>query len=520
MKLNKEDFVVGVLDIYPSELIRNRISVESLVVASIWKDALLIDETNLTVKDFITVDARYYYSLASNLRKIGYSVLDEVTVMANMTETMLPAYEERGGWQTIQNIIDVVDLQNYPVYLDDLYKSNILLGLHRDGFNLLKEITENGKKFRPIDICEKLTSEQCLDWWESRLTGYGVGFSSKVLDEADIEFDEEWLESIEEGEEAGISFAEAGIDINGDTINCYRFLSSQMGGFVKGSLNCWAAASGVGKSTIMTGIFMSLMSQGHKVLLISNEQRISAFKATFLTWVLSKYCRYYKLTKTKLLTGNLNDEDKRQIKIAQEYWNENYKGNIKFVATSDMDMALNKKKIREYALKYGFDVFCVDTFKLEFDTSTNNKEYLQLIADSRELESLSKKYEMIGLMTMQLNSASLNNLFLSHNALSLSKQVKEVLSSLVMMRVVYNKEELDPKSKLYVRPFKRVLKNGAWTTEDVELDMDATYRMVFINKSRAGSTSDDTGIAYIMKFDGAHSVFREVAQCFPSHSTL
>ena len=148
------------------------------------------------------------------------------------------------------------------------------------------------------------------------------------------------------------------------------------------------------------------------------------------------------------------------------------------------------------------------------------KEYLQLIADSRELESLSKKYEMIGLMTMQLNSASLNNLFLSHNALSLSKQVKEVLSSLVMMRVVYNKEELDPKSKLYVRPFKRVLKNGAWTTEDVELDMDATYRMVFINKSRAGSTSDDTGIAYIMKFDGAHSVFREVAQCFPSHSTL
>ena len=110
MALDKKDFIVGVLDKYPEELLKNRMNLESCVVASVWKDCLLIDDSNLSPKDFITVDGRYYYSLASHLRKIGLNVLDEVGVTANITEEMSGAWEERGGWSTIENIIDVIDV--------------------------------------------------------------------------------------------------------------------------------------------------------------------------------------------------------------------------------------------------------------------------------------------------------------------------------------------------------------------------------------------------------------------------
>ena len=101
MALNKKDFVVGVLDKYPEELLTNRINIESCVIACIWKDVLLIDESNLSSKDFVTVDGRYYYSLASHLRRKNLNVLDEVAVAANLTEEMADAWTERGGWKTI-----------------------------------------------------------------------------------------------------------------------------------------------------------------------------------------------------------------------------------------------------------------------------------------------------------------------------------------------------------------------------------------------------------------------------------
>ncbi len=513
--MKNECFISGVTEKYPKELIKDRIAIESCVIASIWKDCLVLDDSNLELDNFITIDGRYYFSLASHLRKKGYSNLDEVTVISNLKDGMVEEWEDRGGYSSVKSMTDVIDLKNYDIYIDNLYKSNIILGMYRDGFNLLKEIEENGKKFKPLSIFEKLNSESVLEWYESRLSTYGTGYSTKVIEEQDIEFDDKWIENCEEGLESGVEFATAGNDIDGNPINVFPFLSSQVGGIIESSLNFVGGYSSVGKTTFITGICMSFILQGRKILIISNEQKISAFKTQFLMWVLRKYNRYYNLTKSKFIQGNITKEDKEQIKIAQDYWNKHCKGNIRFISIADSNMALVKKKIREYVLRYGYDTFVYDTFKCEFDDG-NKREYIQLIQDSRELDSIAKKYNIIGIASMQLAAATLGKLFLDNSVLSMSKQVKEVLNSLLLMRIVYA-EELDEKNKLYVKPFRKVRVGNKWVEEDFKVDPSGVYRMCFIDKSRTGSNSGDTGTALLLKFDGSHGVFTEYAYCRPKH---
>ena len=82
-------------------------------------------------------------------------------------------------------------------------------------------------------------------------------------------------------------------------------------GYLHGTLNFIAGHYSTGKSTILTTIALALKHKGEKTLLITNEQKIKAFKVQFLILILAKYFKYYKITKKKLMAGkdNLTEED-------------------------------------------------------------------------------------------------------------------------------------------------------------------------------------------------------------------
>jgi len=262
------------------------------------------------------------------------------------------------------------------------------------------------------------------------------------------------------------------------------------------------------------------MYRGRKILIISNEENVKKFKIKFMVWLLAKYRRYFKLTKKKLMSGDIADEDKKELKLVQKYWRENYKDKLKFISIADADMSIVKKKIRENVLKYGYDTVLYDTFKLDFSDSKDSKEYVSLIKDSRELDKLAKKYNIIMLASLQLAIYTLGKLFLDSSVLSMGKQIKEILEGLFLMRTVYP-EELDPENKKYFcNPFRYKKINGKWMEEPYTADPTATWRMLFIDKTRNGSNSADTGIAYLLKFSGEHALFRETCQCRPRHGRI
>ena len=186
----------------------------------------MLDECDFKSTDFITSDGNFYYSLAKRIRTQGYTVLDEVTILSSVSENIAEAFQERGGYETIKNMTDVVNIKNAEIYLDNLYRENIILGMCNDGFNLLNPVEWNGKEVIPLKLFRKMDSQSVLDWYESKLSTYGTGFTSKVLEEEEIEITDNFLQDLSDGIENGVDFGFAGDDINLEPIRCFPFLSS------------------------------------------------------------------------------------------------------------------------------------------------------------------------------------------------------------------------------------------------------------------------------------------------------
>lgn len=480
---------------------------------------LLIDDTTFEQKDFITADGLFYFSMLNQLRNKGFYSLDEVTILSNLSQDVIDKYEDIGGWDSIQHQIDIINTQNFDTYIDILYRENILMHMYSDGFNLLKEIDVNGKKIIPLKLFRKMTAEEVTDWYDARISSYGTGYSSKVLEEEEIDFDDEFIESCQEGEENGVPFDIAGYDINGEEINCFPFLSRQIMGLLEGTFTMMGGFSSVGKSSWWVTVLMSLLHYDRKILIISNEESVKKFKVKFMIWLLGKRNRYFKLTKKKMTSGDINTESRDQLTQVQKFWRENYKGKVKFISINDADMRVVKKKIRENVLRYGYDCVLYDTFKIQESDFEGTRQDLSLVRDSRELDKIAKKYNIIMLASVQLAERLKGKLFLDSSVLSNSKQIKEILENLFLMRTVYD-EELDEKSRFYCRPFRLKKVNNKWIEEEYAPDRNAVYRALFVEKTRNGNNSSDTGIAYLLKFDGDHCIFREVAQARFKHGEI
>ena len=484
-----------------------------------FKDMLLLDDLELKKEDFITNDGRFYFGLLTQLRKKSFYSLDEITILSNMNDEVIERYEACGGWDSIQHQIDIINDKNFDTYIDILYRENIMLHMYDDGIDLLHTVDVNGKKVVLLKLFRKMDADSVQDWWDARIASYGTGYSSKILEEEEIDFDDEFIDNCEEGLENGVPFDIAGYDVNGEEINCFPFLTRQTMGLLEGTLTMLAGFSSAGKSTWFVTVIMALLFHGRKVLIISNEERVKKFKAKFMVWLLGKRNRYFKLSKSKFLSGDINEESRKQLADVQKFWRENYKGKLKFISIADADMSVVKKKIRENALRYGYDTVLYDTFKIQEKDFSGQRQDLALVRDSRELDKIGKKYNLIMLASVQLAEYMRGKLFLDSSVLSNSKQIKEILEGLFLMRTVYD-EELDEKSKYYCHPFRLKKVDDKWIEEEYKPDRNAVWRILFVEKTRNGRNSSDTGVAYLLKYDGDHCIFRETCQCRPKHGEI
>ena len=193
--LKIEKFIAGITEKYPKEVLEGRLTVEGNVIGVLYQDPLLIDECDFKSTDFITSDGVFLFSILKKIISLGFSVVDEVTILTSMPDNIVESFQKIGGYETIKNITDVVNIQNTEVYIDNLYRENIMLKLWDDGFNLIKPIIDtNGKEIIPIKLFRKMDSEGVLDWWESRLSSYGTGYTTKILEDNYLDFDDKYFE--------------------------------------------------------------------------------------------------------------------------------------------------------------------------------------------------------------------------------------------------------------------------------------------------------------------------------------
>lgn len=515
------EFLDGVEKKYDQpKLLKNRLTTEGNVIAILYSDPCYFDECNFKESDFITKDGSFYFKIGKYLRNKGCTVLDEVAMLSKLPDDTRKAFENRGGYDEIRKMTEVVNTKNADVYFDDLHKENILLGLYREGFNLFQKTTWKDKEVYVIDLLRNFDSQGVLDWYESKLTSFDTGSGGIILEEEDIDFTDEFFEECAEGDNDGVPFEVAGEDEAGEIINCYKFLSKQVSGLRPKTLSMMGGFSSTGKSTWFIALILALLNQGEKIILISNEEEIKKYKIKLLVWILNKRNHYYNLTKKKLMSGEITDEDMKQLKSVQKWWRDKgYKKMLHMVAINDSDFATAKKLIRKHALNKGFSTFILDTFKIEQSDMNNARTDLALVRDSRELSKLAGKYNMIGLASVQLAESLKGTLFLTAGTLSNAKQLKEICENLFLMRNAY-KEEFDEKSKFYCQPFRLNKVGNEWKREKFIVDPDDVWRILFVEKNRNGANSSDNGEAYLLKFMGDYATFIEKAKCRPKHGRI
>ena len=145
----------------------------------------------------------------------------------------------------------------------------------------------------------------------------------------------------------------------------------------------------------------------------------------------------------------------------------------------------------------GVKYFIIDTMKLDNDVQAGNnvsdKSWLQLQQNMVKIYNTIKETNLNVFLwvTYQMGKGQRFK-FLSQSSLGMSKNVADVVSSLLLVRHLTEKE----KESLYVERNKG----------KVELDKNKDYMVVFIDKNRRGSTS----VQVVLEVDKSRNIIKDV----------
>ena len=275
-------WISGVTDKYPASLLDGRLNAEASTIGLIWKDPLILDETKLSVKDFLSADGRFYFEIAKQLRLKGVMDFNEVAVISNLESNVLNKFTERGGYREIENIASIVSERNKDSILDLLSKCNIVLRLYNRGFNLEKEMVINNKKTTPLEYFKTLKSGEIIDWYDAQLCKlYDGGYDMNLLEDEDVSITDDFIQGLADAKEYGIPYAKAGKCCEGKDMNVFPYLSSLTLGFTKKASHYVSGFSSSGKTSFWSSVCMS-MALTEKILIICNEQSSKVWKMNML----------------------------------------------------------------------------------------------------------------------------------------------------------------------------------------------------------------------------------------------
>ena len=451
----------------------NRKIVEANVIFSLLKNTDLFKDymNKLDIfNSFVLEESQFFFSMGLNLIKQNYKIIDEVAIENYLIDkpSTKQLYIEYGGWNTIKEMLSIVEVKNFEKYYDDLLKFNIIGKMSEVGIDTSKIKTED------------MSTSNLYDYYDHLINDLFIKAENEsIIEQLDIS--DKYLDSRINGEGIGASIAYA----------CPR-LNYDIGGLRTKNVIIVGGSSGAGKSSFaFENLVIPLVKQKIKLGIISNEQDANQFRDILLTSVLVRELKYYNITRKKLQSGTLNEEDLKQIKKAKEIIKTDYAPYITFVKMFNYSGDETKKVIKKLA-REGISHILYDTMKA--DDSANANFSGQLVEMSKDMFNLADKLEVCIIWTQQASLHSLNTRYLSMYNLAGSKQVSEVASQIIMIRSVWDDEYLDEKYDLQPYNFKKG-SDGTYVKDEhkhavkelFEIDKDNSRNMlVFLAKNRFG----------------------------------
>ena len=433
---------------------------EGMLCGLVLKNPDVLLDYNIN-KMLLSENALFYIGLTNKLLEKGTNVIDEISFKNEVDLIGLTdKYETLGGWRTVKELMEIIDIRNSDSIIDNFNKWNIIK-LYNDYGILNLE-----KHWNKLIM---MTAIQIEDYMTALISDIGLKNNiNGALEVQDLttgyeEAIEEWDKGLEVGYKLG-----------------FPILNYTLCGLHKGTLNFLLAHSGNGKTSFaIPCTILPIIESGEKMLILANEQQCNEWRQMILSTVLFNKIKYTKMNRQKLIYGGFTYEDKEALKKAYE-WLGQFKGNLKFVHLKDYGIENIRKIIKKYS-KMGFGVMLLDTLKPEDDAS--EKAWGQFSETAKELFVLAQQCNIALMCTAQLATNSYGRKYLDLNCIGKSRAIAEVASQVIMFRSMTDKEKENIK---VVRNKKDA--NGKLTNkkEEVEINKDKDYIILFIAKNRYG----------------------------------
>lgn len=461
---------------YPKELIKKRNEIEGNFVMSLFKQPELIDEYNniKNGEDILTEDAIFYYGIAQNMYKLGYQVLDNVSICTYLhdKDSLKAGFERRGGFKTIQDITSIINIENIETNYDELIKNNMLLRLYEAGFPVM----QNLKKLN------EMNSEEIYDFFDFKLNKTVSEKIEKIKSVSLSDGYDSFIKELNQGEQIGFPIASP-------------MLNKRLLGIHRGSFMLWMAHSGKGKtSTAIIQLVLPNIEQGNNVLILANEQSEKEFRLMVLPCILYNKIGYFKVNRSRISQGNFDDELNQKLIEAANWLKEDGRGNIELVVMSDYNISKIKKKVKQFS-KLGYGLVILDTLKPEKENS--EKAWAEFSEAAKSISLMARKENIGFVATAQLTPSSITSYYLSENDIGKGKAIIETAAQLVQFRFLFN----DEKERLKPYTFKKD-ENGKYVNikELHDLDINKTYIVIFTGKNRWGDTDTQIVCEYNPSF--------------------
>ena len=445
--------------------------IEANIIASIYANPnLLIDNDNITKDMFKNEKWKCFFIIAKTIISQESKALDENTVETYLSlegkvnKTLKGYYEKYGGYTSVEFSSEIVDTDSFDLWVNKLK-------LYSSLYDYISTCTfyENDIE----NIISKLNANELYDYISAKVNNVFINTDNSICKPKEI------LDGIDSMIEKANKGLNMGLPIKSEILN------AEVKGLVLGQIYGIMANSGVGKTTIVIEtILSSIWEHDESCVMILNEQDLEKMQQQLLTWVINNVINpHKKFASSRWLEGCFTEEELNLINKAKEILKEKKKnGKIIIQELQTYTCKAVVRIIKKYA-GLGVKYFILDTFKVSGDAT--GEQWQSLVADSVTLYNLIKPSNLnVNLvLTAQLEKgrASVSR-YLNESNIGVGKNIKDVMSVILMVRHVYNDEYINERFALKVE--KPLV--GTTATQECILNKNKNYQIIFIDKNRNG----------------------------------
>lgn len=475
-----------------AKILEYKKATEANIVGSFWKNPqLLYEYDDIRTDEFDINEWRVFYEIIRQLTlEEEKKAIDAVTVGFYLERHpgLKEVYESFNGYDGINKIIEYINVDNLPSYINDFRKWGKIKKLAELGYPVNNRLSE----------FEDKTLEEIYNEFEITLntvfsnTDFGI-VSKDISDGID-----NLIEKLNQETGKGLPFESV------------PTLNAETGGMMLGDITLLGGVSNSGKSTFLRlTVLPTIIRKNERIVVFLNEEGVDKWQKELLIWVANNIFAM-NIPKWKLRNGQYDDATKEQLQKCANYLkNSKLNKNITLIPLERYKTATVAKLIKKYA-SAGVKYFAIDTFKLDNADGyeVNDNARLQMVQNITMLYNVVKESckNVHLICTVQLNKGSSRTRYLSLDNIGESKNIVDPCASAFFIRNLFDDEYSGGRRQLHVYHMGGVNGNSMIP---VTLDPDKKYQLLFIAKSREAAAGVGSR-QIVLEVDFSHNIIKEV----------